>query len=191
MKVSERHKPDLVQTRISQAKMMLIDPYDYAENQEMIIDDTKFGQPHVVDIYLEYWQRCRRMNVLDFDDLLLFTYKIFNNFPDVLRNYQDQYTYILVDEYQDTNYAQYAIVKQLADLNEQLCVVGDDSQSIYSFRGANIGNIFQLKQDFPNLKTFILTRNYRSTKRIVDVSNNLISYNKAKIEKKNQLQITN
>ena len=184
MKVSERHKPDLVQTRISQAKMMLIDPYDYAENQEMIIDDTKFGQPHVVDIYLEYWQRCRRMNVLDFDDLLLFTYKIFNNFPDVLRNYQDQYTYILVDEYQDTNYAQYAIVKQLADLNEQLCVVGDDSQSIYSFRGANIGNIFQLKQDFPNLKTFILTRNYRSTKRIVDVSNNLISYNKAKIEKK-------
>lgn len=184
MRVSERHKPDLVQSRISQAKMMLVDPYDYAQNQDMIIDDTKFGQPHVVDIYLEYWQRCRRMNVLDFDDLLLFTYKIFNNFPEILRNYQDQYTYILVDEYQDTNYAQYAIVKQLADLNEQLCVVGDDSQSIYSFRGANIGNIFQLKQDFPNLKTFILTRNYRSTKRIVDVSNNLISYNKTKIEKK-------
>jgi DNA helicase-2/ATP-dependent DNA helicase PcrA len=184
MRVSERHKPDMVQTRISQAKMMLVDPYDYAQNQDMIIEDTKFGQPHIVDIYLEYWQRCRRMNVLDFDDLLLFTFKIFNNFPEILRNYQDQYTYILVDEYQDTNYAQYAIVKQLADLNEQLCVVGDDSQSIYSFRGANIGNIFQLREDFPNLKTFILTRNYRSTKRIVDVSNNLISYNKARIEKK-------
>ena len=184
MRVSERHKPDMVQSRISQAKMMLVDPYDYAQNQDMIIEDTKFGQPHIVDIYLEYWQRCRRMNVLDFDDLLLFTFKIFNNFPEILRNYQDQYTYILVDEYQDTNYAQYAIVKQLADLNEQLCVVGDDSQSIYSFRGANIGNIFQLREDFPNLKTFILTRNYRSTKRIVDVSNNLISYNKARIEKK-------
>jgi len=184
LKVSEKHKVDIVQRRISQAKMQLIDPFQYADSQDLIIDDTKFGLPHIVDIYLEYWQRCRKMNVLDFDDLLLFTHKLFDKFPEILRNYQDQYKYILVDEYQDTNYAQYVIVKQLADLNEQLCVVGDDSQSIYSFRGANIGNIFQLKKDFPNLKTFVLTKNYRSTQRIVQVSNNLISHNKAKIDKK-------
>lgn len=130
--------------------------------------------PAIRDIYTRYWERCRQAGAMDFDDLLVYTYILFRDYPEILARYQDQFRYILVDEYQDTNYAQHSIVLQLAKENQHVCVVGDDAQSIYSFRGADIDNILYFTKTYPNTKVFKLEQNYRSTQTIVCAANSLI-----------------
>ena len=129
------------------------------------------------DIYTRYWERCRQAGAMDFDDLLVYTYILFRDFPDVLARYRDQFRYVLVDEYQDTNYAQHSIVLQLTKENQRVCVVGDDAQSIYSFRGADIDNILYFTKIYPDTKVFKLEQNYRSTQTIVCAANSLIEKN--------------
>lgn len=177
------YKPARVQSIISNAKNALISPQMYAQNKELIEYDQRAKMPMIKDIYREYNNRLRASNTMDFDDLLFYTNRLFRDHPDVLAAYQERYQFILVDEYQDTNFAQYLVVKQLADAHHRVCVVGDDAQSIYSFRGANIENILKFKEVYPEAKLFKLEQNYRSTQNIVNAANSLIKQNKDQIKK--------
>ncbi|MDR0799161.1 MAG: UvrD-helicase domain-containing protein [Dysgonamonadaceae bacterium] len=177
------YKPTVVQARISKAKNALITPFEYRRDPELITDDTHVKRGRLHEIYTDYWNRCKTSGVLDFDDLLLYTYLLFRDHPDVLERYQNQFRFILVDEYQDTNSVQHAIVCQLAADHHRVCVVGDDAQSIYSFRGANIGNILNFRKTYPESKLFKLEQNYRSTQTIVNAANSLIHKNKEQIHK--------
>ncbi len=185
------YKPATLQAQISNAKNALITPDDYVRNQDLIDADRDAMRPATAEIYNRYWKRCHIAGAMDFDDLLLYTNILLRDHPDVLERYQDFFSYILVDEYQDTNFSQHLIVHQLSKKHNRLCVVGDDAQSIYSFRGANIDNILRLQRYYPDLKTFKLERNYRSTQTITDAANTLIEKNKGQIAKhlfsKNQL----
>ncbi|MBO74738.1 MAG: ATP-dependent DNA helicase [Flavobacteriales bacterium] len=177
------YKTASVQARISNAKNNLIDAHGYADHAEIMSEDHQAGRPRIAEIYRAYENRCFRAQAMDFDDLLFKMNILLRDFPDLLLKYQHKFSYILVDEYQDTNFAQYLIIKQLAALRENLCVVGDDAQSIYGFRGANIQNILNFKQDYPDFVLYKLEQNYRSTKRIVDAANSVIANNKDQIEK--------
>ena len=178
------YKPSGVFGRISSAKNSLISPEAYLNNDEIQLEDKQSRRPEIGRIYQTYANRCQKSGAMDFDDLLYFTNVLLRDFPEVLHYYQQKFQYILVDEYQDTNYAQYLIVKKLAAGFENICVVGDDAQSIYSFRGANIQNILNFRQDYPDFKLFKLEQNYRSTKNIVDAANSVIKKNKDQINKK-------
>lgn len=185
MKLDEQiYKPNEVFSKISSAKNNLITPQAYAANPRAIETDKINRRPQLADIYREYVVRCYKAGVMDFDDLLLNTNILFRDFPEVLQKYQGIFQYILVDEYQDTNYAQYLIIKKLAQNHHNICVVGDDAQSIYSFRGAKIENILNFRNDYPDYKLFKLEQNYRSTQTIVNAANSLIGKNKNQIQKK-------
>lgn len=177
------YNPSHIQQRISAAKNNLISPIEYNSNPEVLENDKAQGKPLIGHIFTTYNARCRQASAMDFDDLLFNMNLLLRDFPEVLLKYQHKFKYILVDEYQDTNYAQYLIVKQLSANNENICVVGDDAQSIYSFRGANIENILNFKRDYPEAKTFKLEQNYRSTKTIVNAANSIIKFNKNQIFK--------
>lgn len=177
------YKPGAVQARISNAKNHLVTPTGYAANKEAYEGDMAAKMPAIRDIYTRYWDRCRQAGAMDFDDLLVYTYILFRDFPEVLARYRDQFRYVLVDEYQDTNYAQHSIVLQLTKENQRVCVVGDDAQSIYSFRGADIDNILYFTKIYPNTKVFKLEQNYRSTQTIVCAANSLIEKNERQIRK--------
>jgi DNA helicase-2/ATP-dependent DNA helicase PcrA len=177
------YKASSVLGRISSAKNNLISAEMYAQNEEILFEDKQAKRSEITNIYTRYENRCRKAGAMDFDDLLFQTHVLLRDFPDVLHYYQQKFKYILVDEYQDTNYAQYLIVKKLAALYENICVVGDDAQSIYSFRGANIQNILNYKVDYPDFKLFKLEQNYRSSKNIVEAANSIISKNKDQIQK--------
>ncbi len=177
------YKHGLVQSRISYAKNNLITPEAYAANTDLLKADNASRVPLMKDIYKIYCNRCKQADAMDFDDLLLQTNVLFRNNPDILEKYQHLFGYILVDEYQDTNFAQYLIVKKLAERHEKICVVGDDAQSIYSFRGANIDNILTFKNTYKNSQTFKLEQNYRSTQTIVNAANSLIDKNAQQIRK--------
>lgn len=177
------YKPGTVQARISNAKNHLILPDAYAANAELYESDAAAKIPAVRDIYRFYWERCRQSDVMDFDDLLLYTYLLFKQYPDICRRYAEHCQYVLVDEYQDTNFAQHSIVQQLTDIHRKVCVVGDDAQSIYSFRGANIDNILKFTQLYNDARLFKLEQNYRSTQTIVKAANSLIEKNREQIRK--------
>ena len=177
------YKPGVVQARISNAKNHLVTPTGYAANKEAYEGDMAAKMPAIRDIYTRYWDRCRQAGAMDFDDLLVYTYILFRDFPEVLARYRDQFRYVLVDEYQDTNYAQHSIVLQLTKENQRVCVVGDDAQSIYSFRGADIDNILYFTKIYPNTKVFKLEQNNRSTQTIVCAANSLIEKNERQIRK--------
>lgn len=177
------YQPNYVLNRISSAKSSLISPQEYNSHGEILAQDKAAGKPLLGQIYKMYNVRLYKASAMDFDDLLFNMNVLLRDFPEVLYKYQNQFKYILVDEYQDTNYAQYLIVKKLAANNENLCVVGDDAQSIYAFRGANIQNILNLQKDYPELATFKLEQNYRSTKHIVSAANCVIANNKDQIFK--------
>ena len=177
------YKTNLVYNRISAAKNSLISVKAYAENSVIQSEDQQSRKPRMKEIYEVYQRRCLKASAMDFDDLLFKTNILLRDFPDVLYKYQHQFRYILVDEYQDTNFSQYVIVKKLAALNENICVVGDDAQSIYSFRGANIQNILNFQKDYPDVQVFKLEQNYRSTKMIVEAANSIIGLNKDQIHK--------
>ena len=177
------YKPGTVQSRISNAKNHLVSPPAYANNKEAYEGDCAAKMPAVRDIYRHYWERCRRADAMDFDDLLFYTFLLFRDHPEVLARYQSQFRYILVDEYQDTNFAQHSIVLQLAKAHQHVCVVGDDAQSIYSFRGADIDNILYFTKVYPDTKVFKLEQNYRSTQTIVSAANSLIEKNQRQIPK--------
>ena len=184
MKLDDKlYKPSQVHGRISIAKNSLIGPLEYLANTELMAADAAVGREHMGAIYKLYSEKCFRAGAMDFDDLLFNTNILFRDHPDVMLKYQSRFQYILVDEYQDTNLAQYNIVKTLAARHENLTVVGDDSQSIYSFRGANIQNILNFRSDYPDQKIFKLEQNYRSTKVIVGAANSLIEKNKDQIPK--------
>jgi len=178
------YKPSAIHSRISACKNSLIKPDDYENNIELMDSDKSSGKARFIELYRKYNARCFRSGAMDFDDLLLNTYDLLNNFPDVLYKYQHRFNYVLIDEFQDTNVVQYMIIKKIAASTRNLCVVGDDSQSIYSFRGANIRNILDFEKDFPELKVFKLEQNYRSTVNIVEASDNIISNNKYRLPKK-------
>lgn len=177
------YKPSLVLGRISSAKNNLISAAEYEANTEIVGDDKMSAKPRLFEIYKTYEKRCFMAGAMDFDDLLFKTNLLFRDHPDVLHFYQHKFRYVLVDEYQDTNYSQYLIVKKLAAVFTNICVVGDDAQSIYSFRGANIENILNFKNDYPDYKIFKLEQNYRSTQTIVNAANSIISKNKDQIKK--------
>ena len=166
------------------AKNNLITPGAYEANASLQAEDRERRRPQFVDIYKLYVQKCRQNGAMDFDDLLLNTNILFKDFPDVLARYQAQFRYILVDEYQDTNFAQYVIIRRLAEQHSNVCVVGDDAQSIYSFRGAKIENILRFRNDFPDARIFKLEQNYRSTQTIVDAANSIIEKNTKQIRKR-------
>jgi DNA helicase-2/ATP-dependent DNA helicase PcrA len=177
------YKPGNVLGRISSAKNNLISPESYEQNPEIMLEDKMAKRPEMARIYKTYATRCFNAGAMDFDDLLYQTNILLRDFPDVLSYYQQKFRYVLVDEYQDTNYAQYLIVKKLAAVFENICVVGDDAQSIYSFRGANIQNILNFKKDYPDFSLYKLEQNYRSTKNIVEAANGVIAKNKDQIKK--------
>ncbi len=177
------YKPSTIMNRISTAKNNLVLPSGYRQNETIREADQAARIPRTGEIYEEYARRCKNAGAMDFDDLLLMTNVLFKRFPDTLQKYQHIFRYILVDEYQDTNYSQYLIVKKLAELHHNLSVVGDDAQSIYSFRGARIENILNFKNDYPNFKVFKLEQNYRSTQTIVNAANSLIAKNKNQLQK--------
>ena len=179
----DTYKVGTIQNRISTLKNNFITPQSYKHHPELTQTDQKAKRSEFGTIYHLYVQRCFKSGAMDFDDLLLKTYKILEDFPEVLYKYQNLFKYILVDEYQDTNHIQYLIIKKLAALNENICVVGDDAQSIYAFRGANIQNILNFKLDYPDYKLYKLEQNYRSTKNIVEAANSLIKHNEKQIEK--------
>ena len=184
MQLDEKnYKPGLVQSRISNAKNHLVTPAAYANSREAYEADQAARVPAVRDIYKKYWDRCRQAAAMDFDDLLLYTFLLFRDHPDVLEKYRAHFHYILVDEYQDTNLAQHAIVCQLGAEHNRVCVVGDDAQSIYSFRGADIDNILTFSKAWPGAKIFKLEQNYRSTQTIVSAANSLIEKNERQIHK--------
>lgn len=177
------YKAGSVQTHISNAKSRLVTPAAYTLDRELMEADRNSKMPLIHEIYSRYWERCRQAGAMDFDDLLMYTYILFRDYPQVLKRYSEQFRYILVDEYQDTNYAQHSIVLQLAKENQRVCVVGDDAQSIYSFRGADIDNILYFTKIFPHTKVFKLEQNYRSTQTIVRAANSLIEKNENRIPK--------
>ncbi len=177
------YKPNYVMARISMAKSNLLSPKDYMENPEIYQTDQDAKRPAIGTIYQMYDQRLHNSNAMDFDDLLFNMNILLRDFPDVLLKYQQRFQYIMVDEYQDTNFAQYLIVKKLAARNQNICVVGDDAQSIYAFRGANIQNIFNFKRDYPQMQLFKLEQNYRSTQSIVQAANSIIEHNRDQIQK--------
>ncbi len=179
----EIYKAKQIFGRISSLKNNLITPKGYQKFPELIEADHAAKIPMFGDIYKQYTDRCFRSGAMDFDDLLLKTNEILTRFPEVLAKYQNRFKYILVDEYQDTNHSQYLIVKSLASRFENLCVVGDDAQSIYAFRGANIRNILNFQSDYPSAKMFKLEQNYRSTKNIVNAANSIIKKNKEQLQK--------
>lgn len=177
------YKAGSVQAHISNAKSRLVTPAAYTLDRELMEADRSAKMPSIHEIYSRYWERCRQAGAMDFDDLLMYTYILFRDYPNVLQRYSEQFRYILVDEYQDTNFAQHSIVLQLAKENQRVCVVGDDAQSIYSFRGADIDNILYFTKIFPNTKVFKLEQNYRSTQTIVRAANSLIEKNENRIPK--------
>ena len=179
----DHYKGKQIRNRISSLKNNFITVENYFNNPEMIEVDKMSKRSEFGIIYKRYVERCFRSSVMDFDDLLLKTNELLNKFPEVLSKYQDKFRYILVDEYQDTNYSQYLIIKALSDRHQNLCVVGDDSQSIYSFRGANIDNILNFKKHYPDCKTYKLEQNYRSSNNIVQCANSLIQNNQFKLDK--------
>ena len=180
----ECYKPQNVAARISMAKNSLITPAAYVANATLCAEDREAKMPEIYDIYDEYCKRCKRNCSMDFDDLLLQTNILLRDAPEVLAQYQEQFKYILVDEYQDTNMAQYIIVRRLALLHSNVCVVGDDAQSIYAFRGAKIENILSFQRDYPAARVYKLEQNYRSTQNIVDAANSLIKHNTRRLEKR-------
>ena len=177
------YKYKQIYSRISSYKNSLITVKAYFQNPELIEADTMARRPRLGDIYKEYVDRCFKAGAMDFDDLLLKTNELLTRFPQVLAKYQDRFRYILVDEYQDTNHSQYLIVRALADRFQNICVVGDDAQSIYGFRGANINNILNFQRDYEDAKLFRLEQNYRSTKNIVNAANTIIEKNTMKLDK--------
>jgi DNA helicase-2/ATP-dependent DNA helicase PcrA len=177
------YKTKQVYSRISSYKNSLITVKAYFKNPELMEADAMTRRPKMGEIYAEYVDRCFKAGAMDFDDLLLRTNELLTRFPNVLAKYQDKFRYILVDEYQDTNHSQYLIVRALADRFQNICVVGDDAQSIYAFRGANINNILNFQKDYDDVKLYRLEQNYRSTKNIVGAANSVIEHNKTKIDK--------
>ena len=177
------YKTKQVAARISSYKNSLITVRAYFQNPELIEADTMAKRPELGNIYKAYVERCFKAGAMDFDDLLLKTNELITRFPDVLAKYQDRFRYILVDEYQDTNHSQYLIVRALSDRFQNICVVGDDAQSIYAFRGANINNILNFQRDYDDVKMFRLEQNYRSTKNIVQAANSVIDKNQTKLDK--------
>ena len=177
------YKPGMIQSRISNAKNHLVLPDAYASNAELYQNDVNAKVPATRDIYRRYWERCRQSDAMDFDDLLVYTYLLFRDHPEIRQKYAGQFRYVLVDEYQDTNFAQHSIVLQLTKEHQHVCVVGDDAQSIYSFRGANIDNILKFTQLYKGARLFKLEQNYRSTQTIVCAANSLIEKNSEQIRK--------
>lgn len=177
------YKPKQIRSRISSYKNSLITVRAYFQNPELMEADAMARRPRLGDIYKEYVNRCFKAGAMDFDDLLLKTNELLTRFPDVLMKYQNRFKYILVDEYQDTNHSQYLIVRALSDRFQNICVVGDDAQSIYAFRGANINNILNFQKDYDDVKVFRLEQNYRSTKNIVNAANSIIDKNQTKLDK--------
>ncbi len=177
------YKPKQVLGRISQYKNSLITVKAYFNNPELQEADAMSKKPRLGDIYQNYVDRCFKAGAMDFDDLLLRTNELLNRFPEVLAKYQERFKYILVDEYQDTNHSQYLIVRALSDRYQNICVVGDDAQSIYAFRGANINNILNFQKDYDGVQMYRLEQNYRSTKNIVEAANSIIDKNKTKLDK--------
>ena len=178
------YKPNVVAGRISAAKNSLITPAAYATNAQVREYDMSIRMPRIAEIYKEYARRCFLAGAMDFDDLLLKTNILFRDHKNILQKYQQQFDYLLVDEYQDTNFAQYLIVKNLAATHQNLCVVGDDAQSIYSFRGARIENILNFQKDYPKHQVYKLEQNYRSTQTIVNAANSVIQKNKRQLQKR-------
>ncbi|PWL38782.1 ATP-dependent DNA helicase [Flagellimonas aquimarina] len=177
------YKYKQIQNRISSYKNSLVTVKAYFQNPELVEADAMAKRPRLGEIYQNYVDRCFKAGAMDFDDLLLRTNELLTRFPEVLMKYQDRFRYILVDEYQDTNHSQYLIVKALSDRYQNICVVGDDAQSIYSFRGANINNILNFQRDYDNVGMYRLEQNYRSTKNIVNAANSIIEKNKNQLEK--------
>ncbi len=180
---NKTYKPGVIASRISNAKNRLISPDMYAASGEFFQADSDAKIPAMRDIYRRYWERCKQSNAMDFDDLLVYTYLLFKNNPEIRDKYAERFKYILVDEYQDTNYAQHSIVQQLTTKQQHVCVVGDDAQSIYSFRGANIDNILNFTRLYTDARLFKLEQNYRSTQVIVNAANSLIAKNRGQIKK--------
>jgi DNA helicase-2/ATP-dependent DNA helicase PcrA len=184
MQLDEKtYKPGAVQSRISQAKNHLVTPEAYARTGQVLVADQEAKMPRLYEVYRRYAERCRQSNAMDFDDLLMQTYLLFEQHPEIRQKYATGFRFVLVDEYQDTNYAQHCIVLQLTREHQHVCVVGDDAQSIYSFRGANIDNILKFTQTYPTARLFKLEQNYRSTQTIVKAANSLIAKNRAQIQK--------
>ena len=179
----KKYKPSTVAAHISAAKNRLVSPEAYLHDIGCLRADQAANIPETGNIFARYAMRCRQADAMDFDDLLVFTHTLFSQHPDVRRRYEERFQFILVDEYQDTNFAQHAIVWQLAEHNQRLCVVGDDAQSIYSFRGANIDNILSFEKLYKGARLFKLEQNYRSTQNIVGAANSLIRHNKGQIPK--------
>ena len=177
------YKYKQIHSRISSFKNSLITVKAYYNNPDLVEADAMAKRPRIGEIYQQYVERCFKAGAMDFDDLLLKTNELLNRFPEVLAKYQTRFQYILVDEYQDTNHSQYLIVKALADRFQNICVVGDDAQSIYAFRGANINNILNFEKDYENVKSYRLEQNYRSTRNIVEAANSIIEHNKTKLDK--------
>ena len=177
------YKPGSVASRISMAKNRLILPLAYMADRQNFEADMHAKMPAIGQIYMQYWQRCRQSNVMDFDDLLLYTWILFSEHPDIAQKWEDRFHFVLVDEHQDTNYAQHLIVWLLTQHRQRVCVVGDDAQSIYSFRGANIDNILRFQEQYSGSRLFKLEQNYRSTQTIVSAANSLIGHNRGQIHK--------
>ncbi len=185
MQLDEKvYKPNVIQSAISAAKNALVSPQQYELDRDLMEADRRSRRPMLSEIYKAYKSRCFLAGAMDFDDLLYYTNVLLRDNPDLLAHYREYFRYILVDEYQDTNFAQHLIVSQLCNAANNLCVVGDDAQSIYSFRGANIKNILNLRKAYPNLVTFKLEQNYRSTQNIINAANSLIAKNKYQIPKR-------
>ncbi len=178
------YKPAMLYSRISSAKNQLITWERYLANEELMAQDREYQRPEIGRIFKTYALRCFKAGAMDFDDILLNTYQLFTQHLDVLNKYQHQIHYILVDEFQDTNLCQYYIIRKLANAHHNICVVGDDAQSIYAFRGATIANILNFERDYPELKVFKLEQNYRSTQTIVEAANSVIRHNKAQLPKR-------
>ena len=179
----KHYKPNQVLNRISAAKNALVGPDEYRNDYHIQQEDTRANRPAIAQIYSAYVKKCFKNGAMDFDDLLFKFYELLRNFPECLSKYQRKFKYILIDEYQDTNPAQYEVIKLLGAMNENVCVVGDDAQSIYSFRGATIQNILQFQTDYPDAKVVKLEQNYRSTSNILHAANEIIKNNKGQIEK--------
>ncbi len=177
------YKPGMVLSRISTAKNNLITAAQYSNLSDLTEADSGSGKPKIYEIYQTYTDRCFRAGAMDFDDLLLKTHELLSKFPEVLNRYQHKFHYVMVDEFQDTNHCQYSIIRKLAAMRENVCVVGDDAQSIYAFRGATIRNILNFEKDYPDLKVFKLEQNYRSTATIVQAAGSIIRNNKEQLKK--------
>jgi DNA helicase-2/ATP-dependent DNA helicase PcrA len=179
----KQYTPGFILSRISMAKSSLLSAQEYADNPDIQAADRMSGKPMISQIFAKYNDRLHKANAMDFDDLLYFMNVLLRDSPEALFKYQNRFNFILIDEYQDTNYAQYLIIKRLAALNQNICVVGDDAQSIYGFRGADIQNILNFKRDYPTTRIFKLEQNYRSTQNIVNAANAVIAHNKDRMPK--------